>query len=66
MPRTRLDQPQKWLSVTDFAKHFNISKFRASEIINRPEFDCCRRKLGEKTVRIELYQADEIIQKIWR
>lgn len=66
MPRTILDPPQKWLSVTEFAKHFNISKCRASKIINMEEFDCCRRKLGEKTIRIELYQADEIIQKIWR
>ncbi len=66
MPRTILDEKQKWLSLTDFAKYYGISKSQASRIIHREEFEHCRRKLGEKTIRIELYEADRIIQMIWR
>lgn len=66
MPRTILDEKTKWLSLTEFAEFYNISKAQASRIINRQEFEHCRRKLGEKTIRIELYEADKIIQMIWR
>lgn len=65
MPSTILDK-KKWISLTEFAEHYGISKSQASRIINRQEFDNCRRKLGEKTLRIELYEADKIIQMIWR
>ena len=66
MPRTILNEKTKWLSLTEFANYYGISKAQASRIISRQEFDNCRRKLGEKTIRIELYEADRIIQMIWR
>lgn len=66
MPRTILNEKAKWLSLTEFANYYGISKAQASRIINRQEFNSCRRKLGERTIRIELYEADRIIQMIWR
>ncbi len=66
MPRTKLQEATRWVSLTDFAQYYNISKSQASRVLKKQEFDCCKRRLGEKTIRVELYQADKIIQQIFR
>jgi len=55
----------KWVDVNTFMKEFDLKKTKAYELIKMPEMEEAVRRFGEKTIRVNLPLADEILRKIF-
>lgn len=58
-------QKAKWVTVKDFAKHFSLPRSSAYAILKRIEMKDAIRYLGEKTIRVNLPLADEILKQLF-
>ena len=68
MPATKLQERarKKYVTVKDFKEQYKLSKTQAYTIIQRPEFEEAKIKVGDKAIRIDLDRAFEIMQQIFR
>ena len=68
MPITRLQERarKKYVTVKEFQKQYNLSKTQAYTILQRPEFEEVKIKVGAKAIRIDLDEAFKIMQQIFR
>lgn len=55
----------KWVDVKKFAEEFDLRKTKAYELIKLPEMKEAVRRFGDKTIRVNLPLADEILRKIF-
>ena len=67
MPWTKLSEKQKanWVDVNKFAKEFNLKKTKAYELVKMPEMQEAVRRFGERTIRVNLPVADEILKRFF-
>lgn len=67
MPMTRLQERarKKYVTVKDFQEQYSLSRAQAYKILARPEFDETKIKAGERSIRIDLDRAFEIMQQIF-
>lgn len=68
MPATKLQERarKKYVTVKDFYEQFKMSKTQAYAMLQRPEFDEVKIKVGAKAIRIDLDKAFEIMTQIYR
>lgn len=68
MPATKLQEKarKKYVTVKDFYEQYKMSKSQAYAILNRPEMEEAKIKVGAKGIRIDLDKAFEIMQQIYR
>ena len=55
----------KWVDVNKFAEEFDLKKTKAYELVKLPEMQEAVRRFGERTIRVNLPLADEILRKIF-
>lgn len=67
MPATKLQERarKKYSTVKEFQEQYSLSRAQAYKILARPEFDEVKIKAGEKSIRIDLDRAFEIMQQIF-
>jgi hypothetical protein len=67
MPMTKLQEKarKKYITVKEFQNQYSLSKSQAYKILARPEFDETKIKAGERSIRIDLDRAFEIMQQIF-
>ncbi len=67
MPWTKLSEKQKanWVDVKNFAKEFDLKTTKAYELVKMPEMQEAVRRFGERTIRVNLPLADEILKRIF-
>lgn len=67
MPATKLQQRarKKYITVKDFQNQYSLSRAQAYKILARPEMEEAKIKTGEKSIRINLDRAFEIMQQIF-
>ena len=67
MPWAKLSEKQKanWVDVNKFAKEFDLKKTKAYELVKMPEMQEAVRRFGERTIRVNLPLADEILKRIF-
>ena len=67
MPATKLQERarKKYSTVKDFQEQYSLSRAQAYKILARPEFDEAKIKAGERSIRIDLDRAFEIMQQIF-
>lgn len=56
---------RKYITVKEFAEQYSLSKAQAYKIINRPEFEKAKIKIGTAGVRLDLDKTFEIMQIIF-
>ena len=68
MPATKLQERarKKYVTVKDFQKQYSLSKTQAYTMLQRPEFEEVKIKVGTKAIRIDLDKAFEIMAQIFR
>lgn len=68
MPMTRLQERarKKYVTVKEFQKQYSLSKTQAYTMLQRPEFEETKIKVGTKAIRIDLDRAFEIMSQIYR
>ena len=68
MPYTRLQEKarKKYVKPRQFAEQYDISKSQLYRILNMQEFQEAIIKVGEKTKRINVDRAFEIMQQVFR
>lgn len=68
MPATKLQERarKKYVTVKEFYEHYTLSKSQAYAMLQRPEFDEAKIKVGAKGIRIDLDRAFEIMQQIYK
>ena len=68
MPYTRLQEKarKKYVKPRQFAEQYDISKSQLYRILNMQEFQEAIIKVGEKTKRIDIDKAFEIMQQVFR
>lgn len=67
MPITRLQEKAraKYITVKEFQEQYSLSRAQAYKILARPEMEEAKIKTGEKSIRINLDRAFEIMQQIF-
>lgn len=55
----------KWVDMNKFIAEFDLKKTKAYELIKLPEMQNAVRRFGERTIRVNLPEADEILRKIY-
>ena len=67
MPWAKLSEKQKanLVDVNKFAKEFDLKKTKAYELVKMPEMQEAVRRFGERTIRVNLPLADEILKRIF-
>lgn len=67
MPATKLQERArvKYVTPKQFMEQYSLSKSQAYKILARPEFDETKIKAGERSIRIDLDRAFEIMQQIF-
>ena len=67
MPWTKGDEKPraKWVKVKDFQEYFDLPKSTAYRLMKLPEMRGAVRRLGERTIRVNLPLADEILRKLY-
>ncbi len=67
MPATLLQQKAraKYVTVKEFRTQYSISKAQAYKILAMPELEEAIIKTGEKSIRVNLDKAFEIMQQIF-
>lgn len=67
MPMTKLQERArtKYVTVKEFQQQYGLSKTQAYTILQRPEFEEAKIKVGEKSIRVNLDRAFEIMQQIF-
>ena len=67
MPWTKLCEKQKanWVNMNKFAEEFDLKKTKAYELVKLPEMQEAVRRFGERTIRVNLPVADEILRKLY-
>lgn len=68
MPMTLLQEKarKKYVTVKEFQNQYDLSKTQAYAILQRPELEEAKIKVGEKAIRVDLDKAFEIMQQIFR
>ncbi|MBQ9658930.1 MAG: hypothetical protein IJV31_09250 [Clostridia bacterium] len=68
MAWTKLSEKQKanWVNMNKFAEEFDLKKTKAYELVKLPEMQRAVRRFGERTIRVNLPMADEILAQIYR
>lgn len=68
MPATKLQQRAraKYVTPKEFKEQYSLSKTQAYDILKKPEMQEAVIKVGEKSKRINLDLAFEIMQQIYR
>ena len=68
MPYTKLQEKarKKYVKPRQFAAQYDISKSQLYRILNMQEFQEAIIKVGEKTKRIDIDKAFEIMQQVFR
>lgn len=59
------ESKKKYITVKEFQNQYSLSKSQAYKILARPEFDETKIKAGERSIRIDLDRAFEIMQQIF-
>lgn len=54
-----------WVNMNKFAEEFDLKKTKAYELVKLPEMQEAVRRFGERTIRVNLPVADEILRKIF-
>jgi hypothetical protein len=67
MPITRLQEKAraKYITVKDFQEQYSLSRAQAYKILAMPEMEEAKIKTGQKSIRINLDRAFEIMQQIF-
>lgn len=67
MPMTCLQQRArtKYVTVKEFQNQYSLSRAQAYKILARPEMEEAKIKAGERSIRIDLDRAFEIMQQIF-
>lgn len=67
MPYTRLQEKArtKYVTPKQFQEQYSLSRSQAYRILARPEMEEAKIKTGEKSIRINLDRAFEIMQQIF-
>lgn len=67
MPMTRLQERarKKYSTVKEFQEQYSLSRAQAYKILARPEMEEAKIKAGERSIRIDLDRAFEIMQQIF-
>lgn len=67
MPYTKLQERarKKYITVKDFQNQYSLSRAQAYKILARPEMEEAKIKSGERSIRIDLDRAFEIMQQIF-
>lgn len=67
MPMTRLQEKarKKYVTVKEFQEQYSLSKAQAYRILAMPEMEEAKRKFGEKTIRVDLDRAFEIMNQLF-
>lgn len=67
MPATKLQEKAraKYVTVNEFMEQYSLKKSQAYKIMARPEMQEAIIKTGEKSKRINLDRAFEIMQQIY-
>ena len=67
MPMTLLQNKarKKYISVKQFAEQYGMCRAQAYKIINRPEFQEAKIKIGTAGIRLDLDKTFEIMQMIF-
>lgn len=67
MPWTKLaEKPKaKWVNMNKFIEEFDLKKTKAYELVKLPEMQEAVRRFGERTIRVNLPVADEILRKLY-
>jgi len=55
----------KWVDMNKFREVFDLKKTKAYELVKLPEMQDAVRRFGERTIRVNLPLADEILKKIY-
>lgn len=68
MPKTRLQERARvrYITPRQFMEQYSLSKSQAYKILARPEMNQAVIKVGEKSKRIDLDKAFEIMQQIFQ
>ena len=53
----------KWVDMNKFMNEFDLKKTKAYELVKLPEMKEAVRRFGERTIRVNLPLADEILKK---
>ena len=67
MPWTKLQEKArvKYITPKQFMEQYSLSRTQAYKILARPEMEEEKIKTGEKSIRINLDKAFEIMQQIY-
>ena len=67
MPWTKGDTKPKanWVDMNKFREAFDLKKTKAYELVRLPEMQEAVRRFGERTIRVNLPLADEILKKVY-
>lgn len=67
MPATRLQEKAraKYITVKEFQEQYSLSRAQAYKILAIPEMEEAKIKTGQKSIRINLDRAFEIMQQIF-
>ena len=67
MPYTKLQEKAriKYVTPKQFREQYALSRSQAYKILARPEMEEAKIKTGEKSIRINLDRAFEIMQQIF-
>lgn len=68
MPMTKLQERarKKYVSAKEFQEQYSLSKTQTYKILSMPEMEEVKIKVGEKSIRIDIDRAFEIMQQIFR
>lgn len=67
MPMTLLQQRarKKYITVKEFAEQYSLSKAQAYRILDMPEFEEVKIKVGTAGIRIDLDRTFELMQQVF-
>ena len=55
----------KWVDMNKFKEEYGLKTTKAYELVKLPEMQEAVRRFGERTIRVNLPLADEILKKIF-
>ena len=55
----------KWVDMNKFKEEYGLKTTKAYELVKLPEMQEAVRRFGERTLRVNLPLADEILKKIF-
>ncbi len=67
MPWVRGSEKPKadWVDMNKFRETFDLKKTKAYELVKLPEMQEAVRRFGDRTIRVNLPVADEILRKLF-